>query len=125
MSRRRRGGGARLTTIYWRDIPAQVNGVAGDQKVQRILGERFHVAIDRAAMVADKADTDAYVAEWRQDATALDADAEGFDLEAAAIAAAEELEATIDSARMKLYVERGGWSPDRALTDDGEPVDPV
>ena len=112
MSRRSRGGSARLTTIYWRDIPAQVNGSAGDAKVQRILGERFHVAIDRAAMVADKTDTDAYVAEWRQQAVAIDdADSPDFDLEAAAIAAEHELESMFTSERLKAYVAAGGWNP--------------
>ena len=103
MSRRRRGGGARLTTIYWRDIPAQVNGVAGDQKVQRILGERFHVAIDRAAMVADKTDTQAYVAEWRR----VDVRVDG-DLLAEAQAVAAGLEADYPHHRLEALVANGG-----------------
>lgn len=74
-------------------------------------------------MVGDATDTDVYVAQWRQTAAPVDESAEGFDLEAAAIAAAERLETTFDAEVMAAHVERGGWAPDRPLTDDGDPVD--
>jgi len=52
--------------ISWRDIPAQVNGGSGDDRVQRILPRRFQRAIDRAAMVAGKTQASQYVGEWRR-----------------------------------------------------------
>ena len=36
------------------------------------LSQRFHEAIDRAAMRAGKGSSDAYIAEWRRDATKID-----------------------------------------------------
>ena len=44
---------AKLTTIYWRDIPAQVYRAAGPQANEKgFVITRFAVAIDRAAMRA-------------------------------------------------------------------------
>jgi hypothetical protein len=57
---------ARLTIVYWRDIPAQVIVKAGRQSAKRQLDERFEKAIDRAAMRADLKDTDSYLSEWRR-----------------------------------------------------------
>ena len=52
MPRRGRGGPG-LTTIYWRDIPAQVTATTEDGgKEQVLMHDRFQVAIDRAAAVA-------------------------------------------------------------------------
>jgi len=45
---RRRGGGNEITTIYWRDIPAQVNGRNGSDRHKSLLTPRFQDAIDRA-----------------------------------------------------------------------------
>ncbi|MGZ4966108.1 MAG: virulence factor, partial [Chthoniobacterales bacterium] len=44
-----------LTTIWWRDIPAQVVA-ARDRRTQHkiVLHRRFQVAIDRAAVQAGK-----------------------------------------------------------------------
>ena len=39
----------KLITIYWRDIPAQVIGQQGRQRIKQELDRRFAVAIDRAA----------------------------------------------------------------------------
>ena len=57
---------AKLTIVYWRDIPAQVIVKAGRQNAKRQLDERFEKAIDRAAMRADLKDTDSYLSEWRR-----------------------------------------------------------
>ena len=47
MPRRGRGGPG-LTTIYWRDIPAQVTATTEDGgKEQVLMHDRFQVAIDR------------------------------------------------------------------------------
>jgi len=108
----RRGGGNELTIITWRDIPAQVNGGVGDNKHQRILPQRFQGAIDRAAMKAGKKTAGEYVAEWRRSSVALPADFDG-DVEAAVKAEAARIETEFDAERLKLWIETGGWNPDR------------
>ena len=95
---------AKLTVVYWRDIPAQVIVKAGRQTAKRQLTERFEKAIDRAAMRAKLRDTDSYLAEWRRSDPADCGD----DLEAVATAEAERLEAAYDEARLAALVASGG-----------------
>ena len=59
---------ASLTVVYWRDIPAQVIARAGarGRTARRALSSRFQEAIDRAAMRAGLAGSDAYLSEWRR-----------------------------------------------------------
>lgn len=100
---------ARLTIVYWRDIPAQVIVKAGRQAAKRQLSPRFESAIDRAAMKARLRDTDSYLAEWRRAAPV----ACGEDLEAEAQAAAEGLERDYPEARLAELVAAGGLEPTR------------
>jgi hypothetical protein len=58
---------AKLTTIFWRDIPAQVIGQQGRKRHKQVLESRFAVAIDRAAMRAGKGSSNAYLEEWRRE----------------------------------------------------------
>ena len=109
MARRRSN---EITIISWRDIPAQVNGGAGDDKHQRILPQRFQGAIDRAAMKAGKKTAGEYVAEWRRTAVPLPDDFDG-NMEAFVLAEAERIENEFPTERLKLWVETGGWDPDR------------
>jgi hypothetical protein len=51
--------------VYWRDIPSQVKVRAGEERVSRILPERFQEAIDEAAMLARTTSDEDYLAEWR------------------------------------------------------------
>jgi cvfA/B/C family virulence factor len=95
---------AKLTVVYWRDIPAQVIVKAGRQAAKRQLSERFEKAIDRAAMRAKLRDTDSYLEEWRR-AAPVDC---GDDLEAEAAAAAQHLETEFDEARLAALVASGG-----------------
>ena len=64
---------AKLTTIYWRDIPAQVFGQQGRTRHKQELSKRFAVAIDRAAMRAGKGSSNAYLDEWRREAQRVEA----------------------------------------------------
>mgnify|MGYP002526148062 FL=1 len=50
---------AKLTIVYWRDIPAQVIAKEKRNAAKRVLSERFEKAIDRAAMRSGARDTDA------------------------------------------------------------------
>ncbi len=108
----RRGNANELIIITWRDIPAQVNGGLGENKCQQILPQRFHGAIDRAAMKAGKKTAGEYVAEWRRRTVPLSADFDG-DMQAAVVAEAERLEAEFTNDRLKQWIASEGWDPDR------------
>ena len=95
---------AKMTVVYWRDIPAQVIVKEGRQTAKRQLSERFETAIDRAAMRAKLRDTDSYLSEWRR----ADPAAVGDDLEAEAEAAAARLEADYPDDRLAALVAAGG-----------------
>ncbi len=106
MSRRRRGSSG-ITTICWRDIPAQVTA-STDEGIEKILLDgRFQVAIDRAAAVAGLTDTDDYVEQWRKVSSPVIADGAA---EAQALAAS--LEATFTRERLEKFVSSGGLDPD-------------
>ncbi len=93
----------KLTTVYWRDIPAQVIAKERRENAKIVLTERFAVAIDKAAMRAKMAGTDAYLEQWRQEAVNC-----GKDLQAAADAAAAKLEQDYDDSRLAELVRSGG-----------------
>jgi hypothetical protein len=94
---------AKLTTVYWRDIPAQVIARERRDTAKIVLSERFAVAIDKAAMRARMAGTDAYLEQWRREEANC-----GNDLQQAANAAAEKLEQDFDDARLDALVKSGG-----------------
>ena len=77
----------KLITVYWRDIPSQVIARKGRTTSKVQLGQRFQEAIDRAAMRAGKGSSDAYLSEWRREASTC-----GEDLESAAKELADVLE---------------------------------
>lgn len=93
-----------LITIFWRDIPAQVNTKSRTDKHQVLLKPRFQKAIDRAAMVADITTASDYVNEWRREAVTVEGD-----LAAAAQAEADRLEAEFDASRLEELVTTGGF----------------
>ncbi len=97
---------AKLITVYWRDIPAQVIAKAGRTSAKVQLPERFQVAIDRAAMRAGKGASDKYLDDWRREAGSCEGD-----LEAAARAKAERLEAAFPEALLERMVKAGGQRP--------------
>lgn len=67
---------AKLISIFWRDIPAQVSGRVGRTTFKRELDPRFAQAIDRAAMRARKITADAYLADWRRESVEVEGDIE-------------------------------------------------
>jgi hypothetical protein len=92
-----------LVTIFWRDIPSQVNAQAGRTRHPVTLSERFQVAIDRAAMISGKAGSDDYINEWRRESKPC-----GDDLAEAATAEAAHLEDAYDQARLVALAANGG-----------------
>ncbi|NQV99652.1 MAG: virulence factor [Rhodospirillales bacterium] len=95
---------ASLTTLYWRDIPAQVIAKAGRTAAKRQLSDRFQEAIDRAAMRTKAHDAGTYLEEWRRgEPQPCDTD-----LESAVAAAAQALETAYDEDRLARLVKSGG-----------------
>ena len=94
---------AKLTTVYWRDIPAQVIAKERRDTAKIVLTERFAEAIDKAAMRAKMAGTDAYLEQWRREVVNC-----GKDLQAAVDEAAAKLEHDFDDARLETLVSNGG-----------------
>ena len=94
---------AKLTTVYWRDIPAQVIAKQRRDTAKIVLTERFAEAIDKAAMRAKMAGTDAYLEQWRREVVNC-----GPDLQEAVDAAAAKLEQEFDDDRLEELVRNGG-----------------
>ncbi len=91
--------------IYWRDIPSQVIVQRGRRREKVPLSERFQEAIDRAAMRAGKGSSDAYMSEWRREASTLDSTADLKDLGAAA---ASRFEAEFSDERLLAMIRNHG-----------------
>lgn len=97
-----------VTIVFWRDIPAQVIVGKGRRGAKAQLPERFEQAIDRAAMKAGAAGTDAYLAAWRKgDPYPVDGDMS--DLEVAQGEAAR-LDKEYDRDRIKGLIANDGWA---------------
>ncbi len=117
---RRRSAGPAMTTIYWRDIPAQLTTRAGDDQHKVLLHARFQHAIDRAAGVAGLTSTHDYVQQWRSVPGPL---GDG-DVAAQLDQRCAELEGAYPRARLEALVANGGLDPDSP--PNGEPpIDPA
>ncbi|MEE8365212.1 MAG: virulence factor [Gammaproteobacteria bacterium] len=93
----------KLTTVYWRDIPAQVIAKERRDSAKKVLSERFAEAIDKAAMRAKMAGTDAYLEQWRREEQKC-----GRDLQAAVDQAATQIEQDYDDDRLERLIRNGG-----------------
>ncbi|MDH3689938.1 MAG: virulence factor [Gammaproteobacteria bacterium] len=101
---------AKLITVYWRDIPAQVIAKRGRESAKVQLSDRFQQAIDRAAMRAGKGSSDAYMEDWRREPRDC-----GNDLQAEARAEAERLESAFcDEDLLTLIRAKGTSDPSAA-----------
>jgi len=96
---------ASLSIIYWRDIPSQITIKAGRKKAKRELPQRFQVAIDKAAMKAGAHGTEDYLADWRKAPPIPCED----DLEQAADAALQDIEAQYDDDRITALITAKGY----------------
>lgn len=94
---------AKLITVYWRDIPAQVIVKQGRKTSKVQLSQRFQEAVDRAAMRAGKGSSDAYLEDWRRDYQDCEGDPEA---EVQRVAAA--LEAQFSDADLEKLIKAGG-----------------
>jgi len=105
---------ATLTVIWWRDIPAQVVAKNGREAHKVVLHPRFQVAIDKAAVKADRKAFGDYIEEWRREARPC-----GDDLMAEATAEAARLEAQHTKEVLARLVAAGGLDPARNVPEDG------
>ena len=94
---------AKLISIYWRDIPAQVIGRVGCDNHKRELHPRFAKAIDRAAMRAGRGSSDAYLADWRRESEVANGDVAVLVADRVA-----ELEAAFPDELLEAVVKNGG-----------------
>jgi hypothetical protein len=101
---------AKMITVYWRDIPAQVIVKQGRESAKVRLSQRFQEAIDRAAMRAGKGSSDQYLEDWRRVSKTCSGP-----MEDQAKAQAEQLEAAFDDALLERMVKAGG----QAVTEGG------
>jgi len=102
----------KLTTVFWRDIPAQIIAKQGRKSVKAPLSTRFHEAIDRAAMRAGKGSSDAYLEEWRRDSESCQGD-----MQQLVDARAAELEAAYDDERLIAMIRNKGVEPETSAED--------
>ena len=110
---RRTNGAPMLVTIYWRDIPAQVNGQAGRQRHQVVLSAKFQRAIDRAKRKANIYTAEDDIAQWRRVSTPCDADLAG-----AAQAEADRIEHDLSREYLGKLAFAGGFVAD--IVDDAD-----
>jgi hypothetical protein len=84
---RRERGGSEVVTIYWRDIPAQVNGQNGRERHQVLLSSKFQRAVDRAKRKAGIYTAEEDIAQWHRTSEACDDHVLAADAQAAALEA--------------------------------------
>jgi hypothetical protein len=111
---RRVAGAPVVVTIYWRDIPAQVNGQAGRDRHQVVLSAKFQRAVDRAKRKANIYTAEEDIAQWRRTTVACDGD----------VAAAAEAEADrLENHYSKEYLGKLAFAGGFAADIDGAAVD--
>ena len=91
--------------IYWRDIPSQVIVQRGRKREKAPLSHRFQEAIDRAAMRAGKGSSDAYMSEWRREASAIESN---DDLKTLAQSQASRFEAEFSDEQLLELIRNHG-----------------
>lgn len=113
----RRSGTGQVVTIYWRDIPAQVNGQSGRDRHQVVLSNKFQRAIDRAKRKAKIYTAEEDIAQWRRETSPCDGD-----VAVAADAEATRLEREISREYLGRLAYAGGFAADidQHAVDRGE-----
>ncbi len=64
------------------------------------------IAVDRAAMIADKKTVDEYVAEWREETREC-----GPDLDTEVKLEVDRLTAAYPQRLIRAFIQNGGWAP--------------
>ncbi len=113
---------AKITIVYWRDIPAQVIAKperksgrrsapgSGPSPIKKELSQRFQEAIDRAATGAGLSASNDYLDEWRRDTRDCTPE-ENENLELTVEQIFESLENEYPDDTLERLVEAGGVMP--------------
>ena len=100
---------AKITIVYWRDIPAQIiaeQGRGRNRKQFKIeLGKKFIVSIDSAAMKSGAEGSDDYLSDWRRSDPEEISD--NLDLEANKLK--KEIEEKYSNLKLKELISNGGF----------------
>lgn len=113
-SSRRSRNRSEIVTIWWRDIPTQVNGISGAQIDKQPLSHRFLWAAQRAAKKADLMDSHSFTRQTRRTSTPFDPSA-GELAEVVALEA-QRLELHYSDDLLTRLVEAGGQAKDTTPT---------
>ena len=100
---------AKITIVYWRDIPAQIiaeQGRGRNRKQFKIeLGKKFIVSIDSAAMKSGAEGSDDYLSDWRRSDPEEISD--NLDLETNKLK--KEIEEKYSNSKLKELISKGGF----------------
>ena len=100
---------AKITIVYWRDIPAQIiaeRGRGRNRKQYKIeLGKKFIVSIDSAAMKSGAEGSDDYLSDWRRS----DAEEISDNLELEVNKLKKEIEEKYSNSKLKELISNGGF----------------
>ena len=100
---------AKITIVYWRDIPAQIiaeQGRGRNRKQSKIeLGKQFVVSIDSAAMKSGADASDDYLSDWRRSEPEEISD----NLELEANKLKKEIEEKYSNVKLKELISNGGF----------------
>ena len=100
---------AKITIVYWRDIPAQIiaeQGRGRNRKQFKIeLGKKFIVSIDSAAMKSGAEGSDDYLSDWRRS----DPEEISDNLELEANKLKKEIEEKYSNSKLKELISNGGF----------------
>ena len=97
-------------TIWWRDIPTQVNAQAGRTRYQAVLPRRFQRAVDEAAVAAGLTQASDYVSEWWRDSEVLPAALTPDQLQATADAAAARFDSDYTKDQLTAIAKNCGYT---------------
>ena len=106
----------RITTVFWRDIPAQIIAEDGKgrkrNKIKLELSKRFMVSIDSAAMKSGSHSSDDYLQDWRKSdpieiSNEIEKEIKNFK---------ENIEKSYNSDRLRKLIQNGGRKGIEAVT---------
>ncbi len=100
---------AKITVLFWRDIPAQIVVKIGERRSKKQkkveLSRRFFIAIDEAAMKSGKTGSEDYLSEWRK----VDYGECGNDLENEIKLLLQKLESEYTNKKLKKLISNAGF----------------
>ena len=106
---------AKITIVYWRDIPAQIiaeQGRGRNRKQFKIeLGKKFIVSIDSAAMKSGAEGSDDYLSDWRRSDPKEISD----NLEFEANKLKKEIEEKYSNSKLKELISNGGFEEIKSI----------